>query len=112
VRYENGATAGIEYVAQGDPALAKERIEIHRAGTSLVIDDFRAVECYRAGRKSGKRWAARDKGHRAEVTAFLQAVRSGSPTPIAEHESLDTTALTLAAARSIREGRAIPRTEW
>ena len=112
VRYENGATAGIDYVAQGDPALPKERFEIHRAGTSVVIDDFRRVEYVRAGKRTEKKWAARDKGHRAEVAAFLDAVRTGGPTPIPEFESIESSALTLAAARSIREARPLRRDDW
>lgn len=112
VRYENDATASIEYVAQGDPALAKERFEVHRSGTSCVIDDFRAAECYRAGKRTAKRWPVRDKGHRAEVIAFLEAVQVGGPTPIPEVQSIESSRLTLAAARSIREGRALTRDEW
>jgi predicted dehydrogenase len=112
VLYENGATAGIDYVAQGDPALPKERIEIHRAGTSVVIDDFRRVEYVRAGKRTERKWASRDKGHKAEVAAFLEAVRTGGPTPIPEFESIESTALTLAAARSMREGRPLRREDW
>jgi predicted dehydrogenase len=106
------ATAGIEYIATGDPSLAKERIEIHRSGTSIVIDDFRSATLYRAGKKRHKKWPGRDKGHRSEVRAFLDAVRTGSPTPIPEEESLRSTALTLAAVRSLRESRAIGHKEW
>ena len=112
VRYENGATAGIDYVAQGDPALPKERFEIHRAGTSVVIDDFRRVEYVRGGKRTEKHWAARDKGHRAEVAEFLEAGRRGGPTPIPETETIESTAMTLAAVRSIREGRPLRRDDW
>ena len=108
ISFANGSTAMIEYVSSGDPSLAKERFEIHRQGLSLVIEDFRKAECYRAGKVARTKWPTRDKGHRAEVRAFLEAVRTGTPTPIPEEESLRSTALTLAAARSMREGRAVP----
>jgi predicted dehydrogenase len=110
--FANDATAAIEYISTGDPSLAKERIEIHRSGTSIVMDDFRSATLYRAGKRSHKSWPGRDKGHRAEVRAFLDAVRTGSPSPIPEEESLRSTALTLAAARSLREGRPIRHDEW
>jgi predicted dehydrogenase len=112
IGFANGATASILYLSSGDPSLAKERIEIHRSGTSVVIDDFRAASAHRAGRRRTKTWPGRDKGHRAEVRAFLEAVRAGAGTPIPEEESLLSTALTLAAARSIREGRPLHRGEW
>ncbi|HTM00870.1 MAG TPA: bi-domain-containing oxidoreductase [Candidatus Omnitrophota bacterium] len=112
LQFENGATAAIDYLANGDSSLPKERIEIHRSGTSLVIDDFRSASIHRAGKRRTKSWGARDKGHATEVKAFLEAVRTGAPTPIPEEESILSTALTLAAARSIREARPIRREEW
>jgi predicted dehydrogenase/threonine dehydrogenase-like Zn-dependent dehydrogenase len=112
IEFANGATAGIDYLAGGDASLPKERIEIHRSGTSIVIDDFRTASVHRAGRRRTKTWASRDKGHNAEVRAFLDAVRTGARTPIPEEESFLSTALTLAAARSIREARPLERKEW
>jgi predicted dehydrogenase/threonine dehydrogenase-like Zn-dependent dehydrogenase len=112
IAFANGASAGIDYVSGGDPSLPKERIEIHRSGVSIVIDDFRAASVHRGGKRRVKRWASRDKGHRAEVLAFLDAVRAGAPTPIPEEESLTSTAMTLAAARSLRENRSLRREEW
>jgi len=112
VAFENGASAGIDYLSGGDASLAKERIEIHRSGVSIVIEDFRSASIHRAGKRTVKRWASRDKGHQGEVRAFLEAVRAGAPTPIPEEESLTTTRLTLAAARSIQENRALKRGEW
>ena len=113
IAFANGASAGIEYLAQGDASLPKERIEIHRSGLSIVIDDFRSAVLHRGGRRAATRkWPGRDKGHRAEVRAFLDAVRSGGPTPIPEEESLRSTAMTLGAAMSLREGRAIDHDEW
>jgi predicted dehydrogenase len=113
IAFENGASAGIDYLSRGDVSLAKERFEIHRSGLSIVIDDFRSAVLHRGGKRAAmKRWKGRDKGHRAEVRAFLEAVRTGAPTPIPEEESLRSTALTLAAAMSLREGRAIRYGEW
>jgi predicted dehydrogenase len=112
VAFANGSTAAIDYLSGGDPSLPKERFEIHRAGTSITIDDFRRAERFRAGRRQTRKWAAKDRGHRAEVHAFLDAVRTGGPTPIPEEESLRSTELTLAAARSAREGRPLRLAEW
>ena len=112
VRFQNGASAGIEYLSVGDPSLPKERIEIHRAGVSIVLDDFQAASIHRGGKRRVRRWAARDKGHRALVRAFLDAVRTGARTPIPEEESLTSTAMTLAAARSLRENRSLSREDW
>jgi predicted dehydrogenase len=110
--FRNGTTAKVLYISSGSSTLPKEHIEIHRSGTSIVIEDFRRAVVHRSGRPRVKSWGGRDKGHRAEIRAFLDAIRTGSPTPIPEEESLRSTALTLAAARSIREGRPLRRGEW
>ncbi len=112
IEFANGATAAIDYLSSGDPSLAKERIEIHRSGTSMVIDDFRQASLHKAGKRTVKKWRGRDKGHRSEMVAFLEAVRAGRPTPVPEEEAIESTALTLAAARSVREGRRLRRAEW
>lgn len=112
VEFANGATAAIEYLSGGDSSLPKEYMEIHRSGLSIAIDDFRSVAVHRAGRRTNHALKGKDKGHRAEVVAFLEAVRTGGPTPIPEEETITSTALTLAAARSAKERRAIPRREW
>jgi predicted dehydrogenase len=113
IAFANGATAGIEYLSGGDASLPKERIEIHRSGLSIVIDDFRSAVAHRGGRRTARKsWPGRNKGHGVEVHAFLGAVRAGTPTPIPEEESLLSTAMTLAAARSLHEGRAIHHSEW
>jgi predicted dehydrogenase len=78
----------------------------------LVIDDFQSASIHRGGKRRVRRWASRDKGHSALVLAFLEAVRTGAPTPIPEEESLTSTAMTLAAARSLRENRPLRREEW
>jgi len=112
IAFTNGATAGIDYLSGGDASLAKERIEIHRSGLSIVIDDFRSASLHRGGKRvATKAWRGRDKGHTAEVRAFLEAVRAGARTPIPEEESLRSTAMTLAAAMSLREGRAMDHGE-
>ena len=44
ITYENGAAATITYVASGDRALGKERVEVHGGGLSAVLQDFRMLE--------------------------------------------------------------------
>ena len=78
----------------------------------MVIDDFRQASLHKAGKRTVKKWRGRDKGHRSEMVAFLEAVRAGRPTPVPEEEAIESTALTLAAARSVREGRRLRRAEW
>ncbi|HXF58518.1 MAG TPA: bi-domain-containing oxidoreductase, partial [Candidatus Saccharimonadales bacterium] len=71
IAFANGATAGIDYLAGGALSLAKERIEIHRSGVSIVLEDFKSATVHRGGTRQVKRWPSRDKGHASEIRAFL-----------------------------------------
>jgi len=104
LRHVDGSISSIAYLAGGDRAFPKERVEVIGGGRVAVIDDFRRAD----GWKSGKRktlWRGRkDKGHHAELLAFASAIESGGPSPISWEAIRNTTLASLAAVRSVREG--------
>jgi hypothetical protein len=85
----------------------KEYLEFHRNGVTGIVHDYLGAELYRGAQISRRKWKSRDKGHRAEIAAFVGAVTTGAPTPIPEEESILSSFVTLEAARSIAQGRAI-----
>jgi predicted dehydrogenase/threonine dehydrogenase-like Zn-dependent dehydrogenase len=76
LRFADGSLAAIAY-GSAAPRAGKEWIEIQAGSRRVVIDDFRSVVA------DGKKvWKGRqDKGHRAQATAFRQAVTSGPDMP-------------------------------
>jgi predicted dehydrogenase len=81
LRHRNGSVSSISYQAGGDRAFPAERIEVFGGGRVAVVENWDAMELWKGGRAtraSGKK----DKGHRAEMEAFLAACRSGGPWPI------------------------------
>jgi hypothetical protein len=103
----DGSVASIIYSASGDSSVAKERIEIFCDRSVGTIDDFRSGSFIRDRKttKLGRR--AQDKGHAAEVAAFLEAARGRSGAPI-ELESLVATTLTsFAVVESARSAVAV-----
>jgi predicted dehydrogenase/threonine dehydrogenase-like Zn-dependent dehydrogenase len=84
----DGSIGTIVYTALGDPALAKERVEVLGERGAAVLDDFRELTLHRGGSTattSGKR----DKGHRAEIATFLRACREGvADRPVSELASV------------------------
>jgi predicted dehydrogenase/threonine dehydrogenase-like Zn-dependent dehydrogenase len=100
-----GAVASLAYSGGGDTRLPKERLELFGGGLAAVLDDFRALEIYRGGKRSSLK-SARDKGHRAEIARFLAAAR-GDCEPPSPESYLDSTSLTLALAESLRTGTAV-----
>jgi predicted dehydrogenase len=98
----DGSVGSILYVALGDKRLAKERCELFADGAAAVLDDFRTATVYRGGREEKLRGGAQDKGHAAEVAAFVEAVRAGGPSPIPLDSLVATTLASFAAVESLR----------
>jgi predicted dehydrogenase/NADPH:quinone reductase-like Zn-dependent oxidoreductase len=102
LRMADGTVATLAYSGNGDPRLAKERVEAFGGGISAVLDDFRRLELYRDGRRTLVK-GRQDKGHRREIARFLEAV-AGRAEPPSVSSYLESTRATLALAESLRSG--------
>jgi predicted dehydrogenase/threonine dehydrogenase-like Zn-dependent dehydrogenase len=89
--YPGGALAQVQYISAGSPALAKERIEVHAGGSSWVLDDFRELE-HLPAKGASRSWREADKGHRAEIEAFVRACRGEPSELMSVAEALSATA--------------------
>jgi len=103
LRHANGSVSSIGYLAGGDKAFAKERVEVFGGGRVAVIDDFRTVSTCRGGKTKTIKCRG-GKGHAEEVAAFAQAVVGGGPAPIPWEELRATSLAAILAVRSLREG--------
>jgi predicted dehydrogenase len=92
-RFQDSSVAMLTYLANGDAGLAKERIEVSGAGRSAVLDDFREARLYTGGRSRRISAHGQDKGHHAELAAFVD-VLAGRPS--AQWSFADSVASTLA----------------
>lgn len=104
VRFANGSEGTISYLANGERAYSKERIEVFGGGRVAVLEDFRRLELVRDGKR--KIWRSRfqqDKGHAAEWKTFVEAVRSGGESPI----GFDEIAGTMLATFALEESRCL-----
>ncbi|GAA4661941.1 bi-domain-containing oxidoreductase [Streptomyces chumphonensis] len=112
LRYPGGSTATLSYVTTGPSAFPKETLDLVADGRALRLDDFVRASVY--GRK---RWVssrlpkARDKGQRAELDAFLRAVRTGGPMPVPLESLVATTAATLAVPTALATGTPVTLAE-
>jgi predicted dehydrogenase/NADPH:quinone reductase-like Zn-dependent oxidoreductase len=104
LRHVNGSISSVAYLAGGDRSFPKERIEVIGGGRNAVIDDFRTITLCRSGRITRKKLRGQDKGHRAEIAAFAEALIKGAPAPIPWGELRAVTLASLMAVRSLREG--------
>ena len=106
LRFANGSEGTISYLANGDRAFSKERIEVFGGGSTAVLEDFRRLELVRNGRRDivRARWQ-QDKGHRAEWAAFAESVQEHGEAPIPFSELVSSTLATLRIDEALGSGR-------
>jgi predicted dehydrogenase/threonine dehydrogenase-like Zn-dependent dehydrogenase len=107
LRFADGSNGTIAYLAEGDRALRKERVEIFGGSRTFVIEDFRETFAYRDGRETHTRTRAQDKGQREEVRAVCEALLRGGPAPIPLRELAAVTRATFRILESLRTGEAV-----
>ncbi len=106
LRFANGSQGMIGYLSNGDRSYSKERVEVFGGGAVAVLEDFRRLELVRHGKKQTFRSRFRqDKGHRAELNAFADAICSGGQIPIPFEEMVSSSLATLRAAESRSSGQ-------
>jgi predicted dehydrogenase len=104
LRFESGSVGTVLYVADGSPKVSKERLEVFTASRTAILDDYTTLELYDGGRRSRQRLRAQDKGHAAELAAFVEGVRTGIA-PVAIDEIRNVSLATVAVVESLRTGR-------
>ena len=103
IRHQNGSVSSIAYLAGGDKACPKERVEIFGGGATAVLDDFRRLTVYNRGKKTVRKHQ-QDKGHAAEIRRFTAAVNGTTEPPISWDQIRSTTITSILAVQSLREG--------
>ena len=104
LKFSDGSNGTIAYLAEGDKALAKERVEIFGAGKVFVLDDFRSGKTYKDNRESVVTLKAQDKGQADQVRAVCSSILSNAPAPISLDDLITTTRTTFRILDSLREG--------
>jgi predicted dehydrogenase len=104
IGFGDGSLCSIAYVASGDTSAGKERLEVLGAGSFAILDDFRLLDLRRAGKQRVIRKFVQDKGHRAEMQVFVEAVRRGREPPIDIAMMAAVSRSTFAAVDSLRDG--------
>jgi predicted dehydrogenase/threonine dehydrogenase-like Zn-dependent dehydrogenase len=105
LEFGDGSAGSIAYLANGNRAVAKERLEVFGGGSVAVLDDFRRLEIIGGGgKRAWSSWLRQDKGHRGLWRAFVDAVKEGGPPPIPYADLFAVSQAALDAAVSLRSG--------
>ncbi|MCA1613354.1 MAG: Gfo/Idh/MocA family oxidoreductase [Acidobacteria bacterium] len=107
LRFADGSNGCVAYLAEGDRALPKERVEIFGEGRTFVLEDFRSASSYANGREERVRPRAQDKGQTAAARAACAVVTGGGPAPVALEELAATTRAAFRIVESLRTGRPV-----
>jgi len=105
LKMANGSIGSITYVAGGDKAFPRERVEVFGSGAVGLIDNFRMAVFTQEGRRRTKRsLLGIDRGHRGELEILSNALLHGEAPPVDVSEYIATTMATFAIERSLVEG--------
>jgi len=89
--FADGSFGTVHYLANGHKSFPKERLEVFCGGRTLLLDNFRKLVGYGWPGFARMRQWRQDKGHKACVAAFLEAIRDGKTAPIPFSELLEVT---------------------
>jgi len=104
LRLADGSNASIAYLAEGNGAMPKERVEIFGGGKSFVIEDFESTVAYEAGQEKKTRLREKDKGQKEEARVVCAAILEGAAAPISLDDLARTTRTTFRIRDSLRTG--------
>lgn len=91
LKHGDGSVCSLLYTGSGDPAVGKEYAEIYTGGHTYLMDDYRSVKAFGAGRDLS---GTQDKGHRRELelyAEFLQGKRAELPITLSDLISVTET---------------------
>jgi hypothetical protein len=108
VRFGDGSLGTITYATDGHARFPKETLDVSGGGRSARLDNFIRVSVWTPSGRSVKRaLAGQDKGQRATLERFLEAVRTGGPMPVGWDSLVATTRATIAVGESLATGSAV-----
>src|SRR5205814_226651 len=107
LKFADGSNGTIAYLAAGDKSMNKERIEIFGDGKVFVIDDFRQVSMFAAGKETVRKFKSQDKGQSEEIRVVCSVVTDGGEAPISLEDLAATTRATFRICESLKSGQAL-----
>jgi predicted dehydrogenase len=93
--FEDGSIGTIHYFTNGSKSYPKERLEVFARGAVLQLDNYRKLTSFGwPGFKKMNLWH-QDKGHKACVKAFIDAISKDNLSPIPIEEILEVSRISI-----------------
>lgn len=109
IKFKNGSTCVVAYLADGDKKYPKEKINITGYRTNIEFDNFKSVSVFKDGQSSTKKFYVIDKGQKEEMSVLINSVKSGVP-PISFESLILNTYTCILAVKSIQTKRSYSTT--
>lgn len=97
LNFEDGSTGVVHYLANGSKSFPKERLEVFSEGRIAVLDNFKSLRGFGWKGLNTIHLRRQDKGHQAEIAAFIQRIIEGGEWLIPWRDLRDVTLATFAA---------------
>lgn len=99
LNFSDGSIGTIHYFSNGTKAFPKETLQVFAAGRILQLDNYRKLTGYGwPGFTKMNLWR-QDKGQKACVQAFVNAVSAGNPSPIPTNELFEVSRVSIEIAQ-------------
>jgi len=101
--FKDGSFGTINYLANGGKAFSKERIEVFANDGVLQLDNFRKLIGFNWKGFSKEKLRTQNKGQSNCSKAFIEAIKSGAPSPISFDEIMEVARISVDIANSLRK---------
>jgi predicted dehydrogenase/threonine dehydrogenase-like Zn-dependent dehydrogenase len=105
--FADGSVGTVNYFANGSKSYPKESLEVFCDGKVLRNENFRVTRAYGVKRFSRFKTFRQDKGHQAEIAAFIQYLAQGGRTLMDFDMLINVTKASFAALESANERRTV-----
>jgi predicted dehydrogenase/threonine dehydrogenase-like Zn-dependent dehydrogenase len=101
LKYEDGSIANLTYTSIGSKDMTKEKIEIFRDGSVVVIDDWKNLNFF-GFKESNIKLSKQDKGHFEELVEFAKAIKGEKAQKLTLDECIAATKTSFDAVKKLK----------
>jgi predicted dehydrogenase/threonine dehydrogenase-like Zn-dependent dehydrogenase len=103
ISFKDGSFGTIHYLANGGSKFPKERVEVFCENAVLQMDNYLSLKGYGWRGFNSMKLFKQDKGQKACVAAFLDAIKNGKPSPISYAEIIEVSETSIRVAENLRK---------
>lgn len=91
LEFGDGSMGTVHYFGNGNKELERENLDLYCGGGILRMNNFRTLLGYCWPKFKKEKLRRQDKGHACEVAGFIEAIRTGGPSPIGFEDIIEVT---------------------